>query len=67
MISSRNFHDSVRRSVVIAAGIVWVLCLPYKASAQDRRRDSGAITCASDDGRRVYCDADTRGGVRLVR
>jgi hypothetical protein len=71
MISSRNFHDSVRRSglsaVVIAAGIVWALCLPHKASAQDRRRDSGTITCASDDGRRVYCEADTRGGVRLVR
>src|SRR5690348_9983667 len=23
--------------------------------------------CASDDGRRHYCNADTRGGVRLVR
>ena len=33
----------------------------------DRRPDSGAITCASDDGRRAYCEADTRGGVRLVR
>jgi len=29
--------------------------------------DAGTITCASDDGQRVYCDADTRGGVRLVR
>lgn len=28
---------------------------------------SGTITCSSDNGRRVYCDADTRGGVRLVR
>ena len=26
-----------------------------------------AITCSSDDGRRRYCDADTRGGVRIVR
>jgi hypothetical protein len=38
MIDSRNFHDSVRRAglsvVVIAAGIVWALCLPYQASAQ---------------------------------
>ena len=33
----------------------------------DRRSDNAAITCASDDGRRVYCDADTRRGVRLVR
>jgi len=33
----------------------------------DRRPGSAAITCASDDGRRVYCEVDTRGGVRLVR
>jgi hypothetical protein len=26
-----------------------------------------ALYCASDDGRRNYCGADTRGGVRLVR
>jgi hypothetical protein len=25
------------------------------------------VSCASDDGRRRYCDADTRNGVRLVR
>src|SRR5438094_1874858 len=29
--------------------------------------NAGTITCSSDNGRRVYCDADTRGGVRLVR
>jgi hypothetical protein len=28
---------------------------------------SDAIYCASDDGRRNYCSADTRGGVRLTR
>jgi hypothetical protein len=26
-----------------------------------------SLTCSSDDGRRNYCGADTRGGVRLVR
>jgi hypothetical protein len=31
------------------------------------RPNSGTLTCASDDGRRVLCEADTRGGVRLVR
>jgi hypothetical protein len=25
------------------------------------------VSCSSDNGRRRYCDADTRGGVRLVR
>jgi len=35
------------------------------------RRESSAsrqmITCSSDDGRRNYCNADTRDGVRMVR
>lgn len=38
MIGSRSSHDSVRRAglsaVVIAAEIVWSLCLPCKARAQ---------------------------------
>jgi hypothetical protein len=35
---------------------------------QDRRDDRAVVlTCASDDGHRRYCDADTRGGIRLVR
>jgi hypothetical protein len=34
----------------------------------DRGRDNAAvITCSSDNMRRNYCDADTRGGVRLLR
>ena len=34
----------------------------------DRRPDRvQAVTCNSDDGRRHYCDIDTRRGVRLVR
>jgi hypothetical protein len=37
---------------------------------QDRGRYSGSnqtVTCSSEDGRRHYCDADTRRGVELVR
>lgn len=38
---------------------------------RDRDRNGGrggyTINCASDDGRRRYCDADTRGGVQLLR
>ena len=71
MISRGNFQVLVRRSdlstLVIATGMVWAFCFPCGSMAQDRRRDSGAIACASDDGRRTYCEADTRGGVRLVR
>jgi Protein of unknown function (DUF3011) len=36
----------------------------------DRGHDSdvrGTVSCSSDDGRRHYCDADTRDGVRLSR
>jgi len=33
----------------------------------DRRPESGVITCSSDDGRRAYCAADTRGRVRMAR
>jgi len=33
----------------------------------DRRPNRGAITCTSDDGRRAFCEADTRGRVRLIR
>jgi len=35
---------------------------------RDDKRDSGyAVTCSSDDGRRKYCQVDTRNGVRLSR
>lgn len=35
----------------------------------DRRSESNGrtVSCSSDDGRRHYCDAETRAGVRLVR
>ena len=39
-------------------------------SAQDGHYPPGntnRINCSSDNGQRTYCDADTRGGVRLVR
>jgi hypothetical protein len=38
-------------------------------SDNDNRNNSNfiSITCSSDDMRRHYCDADTRGGVRLLR
>jgi hypothetical protein len=41
----------------------------YTRDRYDRRDDRNGrmVSCSSDDGRRRYCDADTRGGVRLVR
>lgn len=49
---------------LMTAGIVGAFCVPNDAVAQDRY--SNTITCSSN-GRRVTCDADTGGGVRLVR
>ncbi|MEO8096945.1 MAG: DUF3011 domain-containing protein [Acidobacteriota bacterium] len=59
-------------------GLALALCLPFVASAQgpqggQGRRDGGPngnvsqMTCASENGRRVYCNTDTRGGVQLIR
>ena len=33
----------------------------------DRPRDEDIVRCSSDGNRRTFCDADTRGGVRLLR
>jgi hypothetical protein len=75
MICRRKFHNSVRRVApsyaVVAAGLALALCLPHRVSAQGQysseSRSSDTISCSSNDGRRAYCDVDTRGGVRLVR
>ena len=59
-----------------AAFVVLVLCcilLPpdvsrsSKANAMPSPQTPGTIYCASDDGRRNYCEADVRGGVQLAR
>ena len=68
----RNSARSVTPScAVVAAGLAFTLCIPDNVLAQGRYNDerpaSNTISCSSDDGRRAYCDADTRGGVRLVR
>ncbi|WP_051978525.1 DUF3011 domain-containing protein [Edaphobacter aggregans] len=45
-----------------------VLGNPSPTHAQPGYYDGGqTITCSSDDGKRNYCNADTRGGVQLVR
>jgi hypothetical protein len=65
-----GFDNSVLRTGRPAAavvGVLWALCLPHPAAAQGGFQNGGTITCSSNDGRRIYCNADTRGGVRLVR
>jgi Protein of unknown function (DUF3011) len=52
------------RFAFLVAGVVWTLCFPHPAAAQGA---NSRITCASDNGQRVNCNANTQGGVRLVR
>ena len=40
---------------------------PSRAYAQPGYGGSQTITCSSDNGNRNYCNADTRGGVQMVR
>jgi hypothetical protein len=66
-----TIHRSVHRirpSVVLAAAaVIGTLCLLYEAGAQSKLDGPGRILCSSVNGQRVYCDADTKDGVRLVR
>ena len=38
-----------------------------RAHAQPGYGSGQTITCSSDDGKRHYCNVDTRGGVQLVQ
>jgi Protein of unknown function (DUF3011) len=53
MLSTRAW---VQLGLVVAALVIFA----PRSSAQ-------SISCSSDDGRRHYCPADTRGGVQLLR
>lgn len=50
---------------VTAGSILWVLCIPHVSQAQWGSGRS-TLMCSSDGGR-TFCEADTRGGVRLFR
>jgi Protein of unknown function (DUF3011) len=54
-----------RYTTRILAALLAVFFVGGSLSHATPQRDS--LTCSSDDGRRNYCGADTRGGVRLVR
>jgi hypothetical protein len=64
-----------RRVPMPVVGLALALCLPFVAAAQDgfNRQDrdpngnTNRISCSSENGQRMYCDVDTRGGVQLTR
>ena len=65
---SKLLHPALRtwRRVAVAAGMVWALCSPRPADAQNGLIGPDTIACSSDNGQRQYCKADTRRGVRLI-
>jgi Protein of unknown function (DUF3011) len=74
MICTRSLDRSPRRrsyTTAMVSGALIALCLSQVMHAQsgygNESRYATTLTCSSDDESRVYCDADTRGGVRLVR
>ncbi len=69
-IKQKNSVGGTATSFALVAGVIaCTLCLPGEARGQGVLNNSGrsAITCSSDNGQRVYCNANTRGGVRMVR
>src|ERR1700681_4370281 len=67
MCGSRALHATSgwAARIVGGAALLGVLCVPHASQAQGR--DSRTLTCSSFDGQRVFCAADTRDGVRLMR
>lgn len=52
--------------VLLAVGLIAMGSSRLSAQSGTTYRDGPRITCASDDGNRHYCAADTRYGVRMV-
>jgi hypothetical protein len=66
MVEFRNSSHAAPWIVRLATGVAVLMALvPTAAHAQDRA--GRTIMCASRDGQRAFCDADTHAGVRLVR
>jgi hypothetical protein len=55
-----------RTFALLAAGFIALSTSHLSAQSGTTYRDGPRLTCASDDGNRHYCAADTRYGVRLV-
>ncbi len=54
------------RLILLIAGFIALSGTRVTAQSGTTYRDGPRLTCASDDGNRHYCPADTRYGVRIV-
>jgi hypothetical protein len=68
MLQHYRLHHPLRILLLTSAALTATLFLPRAAHPQDFDRSpaAGHVTCSSDGGR-VFCDADTSGGVQLER
>jgi|HubBroStandDraft_5_1064220.scaffolds.fasta_scaffold41743_2 hypothetical protein len=66
--SSRLRRETLRKLIFIFIAAVFSILSTLHLSAQNgtTSRQGPRITCASADGNRHYCNADTRNGVRMV-
>src|SRR5450759_122323 len=74
MIRSQPLDSARRKGPSVALATLAIACalsLACKGGAQGALNDSGGnsstITCSSSNGQRIHCNANTLGGVRLVR
>jgi len=65
-MSNLNHDPPTKRWLLSLTGAV-VLALSIPASASAQSGNDNVLTCSSNSGRRAYCEADTQGGVRLLR
>ena len=53
--------------LALSAAVFGALGVSGPLEAQERLGQRDTLSCASTNGRRVYCDTDTKGGVHLIR
>ena len=63
----KTFLGGLGACLLLCAGFLPVLSRHSNASASPAPQGGATIYCASEDGRRNYCQADVRGGVQLVK
>ncbi len=59
--------DEIKRGCSMQRQGAPAFCSEYTRTATSSIENQQTVSCYSDDGRRRYCDADTRRGVQLIR
>lgn len=59
--------DEIKRGCSVERQGAPAFCAEYSRTGTSSIGNEQTVSCYSDDGRRRYCDADTRRGVQLIR